>query len=442
MPRRTINLLTALLLVGFAASAQSVLTLDQAIASALEHNHDLYISALDAEQAENSATYGNAGMLPNVTASAAANYSNQNSNLEFATGQTQDVAGAESLSQNASLGVSQVLFAGGRIQRSYALLQKGAEVADLAQRQLLEGTIAQVWSQYLAIDLLQRSVATAEQSVAISKERYDKAKLTNSLGGSNSTDLLAAEVDLNRDQIDLMDLRTQLEQARNSFATFVGLEDDSFEVTQDGISALRFGASEAQALDQMMQSNSALLLAQTSLETALLQEKLQQATLFPSISANASYSYSESAAEAGFLTNSQQTGINAGVSLQYNLFSGFQSRTQRQNAKIDALKAERRLAQTKENLENTVKNALRVYDNAKAVATLEQTNALVAKQRFDKMEELYSLGKASSLELRQAQLAWLAAENGKYSAQFRAMNAEIALYQLMGAIGSDGSVNP
>lgn len=442
MPRRTINLLCALLLCAFAASAQRVLTLDQALASALEHNHDLFISGLDKEQAEHSATYGNAGMLPSVTASAGANYSNQNSNLEFATGQTQDVAGAESLSQNASLGVSQVLFAGGRIQRSYALLQQGVQAANLVERQLLESTLAQVWSQYLSVDLLQRSVATAEQSVAISSERYDKAKLTHELGGSNSTDLLAAEVDLNRDRIDLMDLKTQLESAKNNLATFIGLDEDDFSVTQDGISALTFGTSEAQALDQMMQSNSALLLAQTSLETALLQEKLQQATLFPSISASASYSYSESSAEAGFLTNSQQSGLNAGVSLQYNLFSGFQSRTQRQNAKIDALKAERRLEQTKENLENTVKNALRVYDNAKSIADLEQTNALVAKQRFDTMNELYGLGKVSSLELRQAQLAWLAAENGKYSAQFRAMNAEIALYQLMGTLGANASENP
>ena len=44
----------------------------------------------------------------------------------------------------------------------------------------------------------------------------------------------------------------------------------------------------------------------------------------------------------------------------------------------------------------------------------------------------------SSLELREAQLAWLAAENGKSSAQFQAMNAQIGLLQLMGSLTSNG----
>ena len=57
------------------------------------------------------------------------------------------------------------------------------------------------------------------------------------------------------------------------------------------------------------------------------------------------------------------------------------------------------------------------------------------------MDELFELGKASSLELRFAQLAWLAAENGKSSAQFQALNAQIALFQLMGSITSDGAIS-
>ena len=165
----------------FSVSAQVMLTLDQAISAALEHNHDLFIAGLDAEKASNSATYGNAGMLPSITAAAGSNYSNQNSNLEFATGQTQDVKGAQSLSQNASVGLSQVLFAGGRMQRSYALLKSTERAANVVQRQAMENTIAQVWSQYMALSLLQRSVSTASESMMISNERFTKAQLTNQL---------------------------------------------------------------------------------------------------------------------------------------------------------------------------------------------------------------------------------------------------------------------
>tara|TARA_B100000767_G_scaffold198820_1_gene185731 strand:+ start:497 stop:646 length:150 start_codon:yes stop_codon:yes gene_type:complete len=42
---------------------------------------------------------------------------------------------------------------------------------------------------------------------------------------------------------------------------------------------------------------------------------------------------------------------------------------------------------------------------------------------------------------REAQLSWLAAENGKSSAQFQAMNAQIAVLQLMGSLTSDGAAS-
>ena len=297
----------------------------------------------------------------------------------------------------------------------------------------MENTIAQVWSQYTGISLLQRTVATAAENLNISKERFDKAQLTNELGGSNSTDLMAAKVDMNRDKVELMEAETQLESAKNSFAAFIGYEDAFTVSDQTGLN-LEEHFDEAETLAIMRAGNTALQLAGISAETARIQQQLQQATLFPTIAAQASYGLNQSQAEAGFLAASQQTGLNAGISVQYNLFSGFQSRTQRQNAKLEVLKAEHREAQTQELIENTVKNAVRAFNNAAAVAKIESDNAEVANQRMLKVNELYSLGQASSLEQRQAQLAWLAAENGKSSAQFRAVNAQIALYQLMGTL--------
>ena len=56
--------IAAALLLGWSSYGQNVLTLDNALSLALEHNHDLHIARLDAEQAANSATQGNAGRLP------------------------------------------------------------------------------------------------------------------------------------------------------------------------------------------------------------------------------------------------------------------------------------------------------------------------------------------------------------------------------------------
>lgn len=426
----------ATVLLAWNTQAQEVLALDQAIAASLEHNHNLKIAELSSQQAANAATMGNAGMLPNIVATAGANVSQQNSNLEFATGQTQDVEGAQSMSQNMSLGISQTLFAGGRIQRSYALLKTAEQSASLAEQQAMETTIAMVWSQYTGLALLQRSVVTAQQVLLFSAQRYERAMLTNSLGGSNTTERLSAEVDLNRDSINLLELQAQYQLAKNSFATYIGWENSDFLVDESGITdAINATDLPDDLLANLRENNSALLLAQTSVNAAGLQEKLQQSTLFPTIAAQASYGLNQSQAEAGFLTASQQQGLNAGISLQYNLFSGFQSKTQRQNAALEVLKAQEQLDQVSETLENTLANAMDVFNNAIKIAAIETKNMEVAERRLMRMSELHALGKASSLELREAQIAWLNANNGMYSAQFQAVNAKITVLALVGSLG-------
>ena len=426
----------ATVLLAWNTQAQEVLALDQAIATALEHNHNLKIAELSSQQAANAATMGNAGMLPNVVATAGANVSQQNSNLEFATGQTQDVEGAQSMSQNMSLGISQTLFAGGRIQRSYALLKTAEQSASLAEQQAMETTIAMVWSQYTGLALLQRSVVTAQQVLLFSAQRYERAMLTNSLGGSNTTERLSAEVDLNRDSINLLEVQAQYQLAKNSFATYIGWENSDFLVDESGITdAINATDLPDDLLANLRENNSALLLAQTSVNAAALQEKLQQSTLFPTIAAQASYGLNQSQAEAGFLTASQQQGLNAGISLQYNLFSGFQSKTQRQNAALEVLKAQEQLDQVSETLENTLANAMDVFNNAIKIAAIETKNMEVAERRLMRMSELHALGKASSLELREAQIAWLNANNGMYSSQFQAVNAKITVLALVGSLG-------
>ena len=426
----------ATVLLAWNTQAQEVLALDQAIAASLEHNHNLKIAELSSQQAANAATMGNAGMLPNIVATAGANVSQQNSNLEFATGQTQDVEGAQSMSQNMSLGISQTLFAGGRIQRSYALLKTAEQSASLAEQQAMETTIAMVWSQYTGLALLQRSVVTAQQVLLFSAQRYERAMLTNSLGGSNTTERLSAEVDLNRDSINLLEVQAQYQLAKNSFATYIGWENSDFMVAESGITdAINATDLPDDLLANLRENNSALLLAQTPVNAAGLQEKLQQSTLFPTIAAQASYGLNQSQAEAGFLTASQQQGLNAGISLQYNLFSGFQSKTQRQNAALEVLKAQEQLDLVSETLENTLANAMDVFNNAIKIAAIETKNMEVAERRLMRMSELHALGKASSLELREAQIAWLNANNGMYSAQFQAVNAKITVLALVGSLG-------
>src|SRR5210317_2375008 len=281
-------------------SKPAIIDLDQAVALALENNHDLFIAKVQSDKAENSATLGNAGALPTLRATAGTNYSNQNSDLEFATGQSQVVDGAQSAAQNASLALSQILFSGGALQRTYGVLKKAAAMAGVQELQQMNATVAQAHSQYYAIALLQETIGTAEVNMTISLDRYERAKLTHSLGGSNATELLAAEVALNRDKITLMDARTQLANAKNTFRSFAGLSAD-FEVTDKVSDDFAMPMALEAMVEAALENNPGLQLVRMGEETAQLQYQLSQSTLFPTVSAQMSYGLNQSQAEAGFL---------------------------------------------------------------------------------------------------------------------------------------------
>ena len=63
--------------------AQDTLSLDQAITLALENEHGIRIAKNDAAIADAQATAGMAGLLPKLDATGRANYSNQDTRLDF-----------------------------------------------------------------------------------------------------------------------------------------------------------------------------------------------------------------------------------------------------------------------------------------------------------------------------------------------------------------------
>ena len=81
---RVTSLALPLLLGG--VFAQDTLSLEQAIGLTLAHEHGIRIARNEAAIAEAQATAGNAGLLPRIDATGRGNYSNQDTDLDFAEG--------------------------------------------------------------------------------------------------------------------------------------------------------------------------------------------------------------------------------------------------------------------------------------------------------------------------------------------------------------------
>ena len=195
--------------------SQTVLTLDDAFKKALTNNFDIQILESEKEIAENSATIGNAGLLPSVNANASAGINVNNTELEFAGNiPPTSLDNAQSTNTNAGITASYLLFNGLNGKRTYEKLKLNRDVVNMQSQAAVEATLLQVANAYYILGRAIDQERIASENVTVSKKRYDRALIAKELGTGLRTELLAARVDITTDSSAL--LNSQLQRSKVS----------------------------------------------------------------------------------------------------------------------------------------------------------------------------------------------------------------------------------
>ena len=154
-----------------AASAQDVLTLEQAVSKALSKNYDIQISRNNADINKVNNTAGNAGMLPGVTISATDSYSKIDlaQKLSNGTDINKSNASANNLSSSAALGWT--VFDGFKM---FVTKRKLSEIEKLGEIQFKEQVIQTVYDVTVAYYNLvkqKQQLASLQEVINYNRER-------------------------------------------------------------------------------------------------------------------------------------------------------------------------------------------------------------------------------------------------------------------------------
>src|SRR6056297_3038048 len=217
-----IGLFLAFLPVIAGAQDSTMITLEQAIERALEENHSITISRNLADIDENSATVGNAGYLPNLSLNRSYRESIEDSRLEFANQQGQDVEGSRSKQFNASLDLEWVLFDGFGNRYRLQSLERGRDLSEVQSRSEIEATLLEVIERYLEVSTQAQLLEVTREAVEISNERYLRAKENFEAGGGSRVDVLNAEVNLNQDSVRVVETEVNLNRAKRNLQVLLG----------------------------------------------------------------------------------------------------------------------------------------------------------------------------------------------------------------------------
>lgn len=416
------------------AKAQKVLSTQEAVTLTLENNYGIKIASNTVEIAENNSSVLNSGYLPTFTANSGATYNLDNTEAIFSNGNITNLNSAESSRYNASVNLNYTLFDGLGRYYNYKRLKEEKQLTELDARETIENTMLQLFSVYYNVAQLSQNTDAISQTLNISKDRLKRAEYQFDYGQSTKLGVLNAQVDINNDSINYINLKQQLKNSKRDLNVILGNSVDiNFEV--DTLINFVLNLNKADLLNKVKDNNVTLLQIRKNLVINEYNVKTWKSDFLPTLGLTGSYGWNKNNNNAAsFLETSTNTGLSGGLNLSWNLFDGGGTITRVKNAKINLENQQLQKEQIIIDIERNFENAWDDFQNKLVIFNVQVENIITSKNNFERTQEKFKLGQATSIEFRQAQLNLLNSELSRNQAKYDAKLAELLVLQISGEL--------
>ncbi len=423
--------LFVILVSSIGLKAQKLLSLEAAVALALENNFDIRIARNELKIDAANVTIGHAGMLPRVNGIVTNNNTILNTNQTFANGNEVEIDGAKNLNINYGIGLEWTLFDGFSMFARHHQLKALQELGETTLRLSILTKISQVYETYFQLVNLQQLLKNSDSIIAVSKFRLQTAQNRFVIGKASKLDVLNAEVDYNTDVVTKIQLNEQFAIAKIQLNELIVQPADS-----------DFVVAPILLIDDTLQLEALKTSAKTQnpeLQLQLINKKIQEyelkqikANRYPRLNLTTGYNLVRSQTPFGFVTESTGRNFNYGFVASLNLFDGF---NQTRNEKTSKLQLENSQLQIEKQTQTILAQISALYQTYLAnlsLLTMEQKNEKIAKQNLDITVEKYKIGSISQVEFRTAQVNYTTAVIRLASAEMNAKQTEINLKLVAG----------
>ncbi|WP_346880865.1 TolC family protein [uncultured Algibacter sp.] len=414
--------------------AQELITPDDAVRLALDHNYGIKLAKTNVKVAKNNASILNSGYLPTLVGNAGATYNLDNTEADFADGRKTVLNDAESSRYNASVDLNYTIFDGLGRTYNYKQLKETKQLTELQARETIENTLLQLFTIYYNVAQFVENRDAIKQTLQISQDRLVRSQYQFDYGQSTKLAVLNAEVDINNDSINLMNSDLQLKNAKRDLNLVLG---NSVKLDFNVDSKITFNNlyNKEELLKKAETNNVGLLQVDKNIIINTLGIKSNKSAYLPTIGLIGRYGWNKNNNNAAsFVAVSTNTGLSAGLNLRWNLFDGGSAITRVKNAKVNLEAQNIQKEQLLVTLKRNFNNAWDDYHNKLNVYKLQQTNIKTSQNNFNRTKEKFKLGQVNSLEFRQAQLNLLNAELSENQAKYLAKIAEMQMLQICGEL--------
>ncbi len=418
---------------GFVRAQQTldslIISLDQAIEIALEESNSIKVANLTIEKSGYAKKGSYAALYPNISASGSyqRTIKKQVMAMDFG-GQAMEIEVGQWNNVNAGISASMPLI-NAQLWQSLKLSALDVELAVEQARSSKISMISQVKQAYYAVLLAQQVNAVYKDVYENAAKNLEHTEHLYNAGKTSEYEYLRAQVNVKNAEPSLYSSTMAIDLAIWQLKAVMGIDLNAKIGVEGNIEQYKNDMMTYQMSDVNLENNTTL--AQLNLQNMQLERtiKMTKYQYIPTLAASFSYNYIAMGNDFKFKWNPYSV---AGLSLNIPIFDGFSKRNniRQYKATQDILQlniedTERNLRIAFKNYENQIATYMKNYAAAESTLTM-------AQRSYDIAERMYELGKATLLELNDAQLALVQAQLTMSQAVYNFMVTKAAMEELAG----------
>lgn len=415
--------------------AQNSISLEKALAITIKENIDIKIKTTELDQVKNYEKVGVLGVLPIIKVNGAASGNTGSSSIEFATEDFPEINDADSESKSiiGNVEISYSLFGGLASVYTYQKLKKQSDLKSTELLMKIEQVLLNTAKQYYDIAYLQEENKILYELLEVSKERYSRVKIQNEFGNASKLDLLAAEIDLNKDSATVMNSDYELKAAKERLNQTLN-RDLSTDYAVESYVEINKDLNYSELLELTNQNNSNILFHQYLIEITRKDKKINNTSIFPSVSVSAQYGYNQNESNTSIILDQSNTGLTGFVNLSWDIFDAMARKRIAQNTQIEIESNELKLESIKKEIQKEFNVTYQQYENNIKLIEIETRNNEASERFFQRAKNQFFQGQLSRSDFRLAQVDLSISKNRLNQSLFMAKIAELNLYRLSGKI--------
>ena len=389
---------------------QSLLTLSDAINNTIVQNPSIQIQQLEVTRTANNVFKANAGGAPLIRAVAGGSYISNYADVRLRTFQAEPAfiniseSGVETINTNLGIQAEYVLLDGGRRNSRLQVLKELSNVESARQEVLINQTVLAVSALYFEIAKLQNQASFILESIRNGEARLAKTKDRKQFGQANNLDILRLQTAINQDESMLNDILLVKGNLIRDLNFLMGspLENEFIVQTESETTDL----PELSTIYKSIEANNPeLRLSRMGVQVSQSELQLSETDNRPVIAAFGQAGYNYQSNDVQQLARIHAAGVSVGINATYTLFDGGIRKNQTANSRIEVEKALANQQLLTTNLFNQALKEQSTYLLLQSQLQREEANRNTFEMAYSKAQDLFMAGKASNLDLRDAELA-------------------------------------